>query len=283
MDTAGTSSSTPIESGWSFDWRRRASATTDTRSKMSVSDFLSFSMPDSRRLMLRRFSTMAFSRSVAVRVSRQQHLPGPGVVSRRGIHERGDRALDGGERRAQLVGHGVEEDPAQPLRFPRHEVLPVLLGQQLPLHGEGEGAAEHLQGVLLVQQPSLAFLQADAHDADRRVRREQGDVVETAPCAGYRCTCRRGCGCRSTSAPPRTPFRRSPPSPGSVALFQDRRFPLSGIPPARPLCSGRRTAVQSARCPTGCAAWRAPGRSPAAASSAARARKASPGSCAGGS
>ena len=58
-----------IDSGWSLDCRRRASATTDTRSKISVSDFLSRSIPDSSRLMLSRFSTIAFSLSVAVSVS----------------------------------------------------------------------------------------------------------------------------------------------------------------------------------------------------------------------
>ena len=201
---------------------------------MSVSDLFSRSIPDSSLLMLSRFSTIALSLSVAVSVSARSGPARVGVLTGERIHERRDRSLDGGERRAQLVGDGVEEHPAQPLRFAGHEVPAVLLREQLALHGKGERPAEHLEGILLVLQPALALRQAGCPAPRPRSPGSAAGCSGTAPCAGCRCTSRRGCGCRSTSAPRRTPSRRS------------RRSSRERGARSRPPASSRRNTIISA-------------------------------------
>ena len=112
---------------------------------MSAGERFRRSIPDSSLLMLRRFSTIPFRRSTAVSVSERRDERAPGPLPVTGSMSAVIEPL--------MVVRGVRSSwdtllrstrPSR-LRLPCHQVPAVLLSQPLPLDGQGNRAAQHLE------------------------------------------------------------------------------------------------------------------------------------------
>lgn len=82
------------------------------------------------------------------------------------------RSLDGGQRRADFVGHRVEQRLAEPLGFSQQPRLLGLLTQPLPVQGQGNLLGKGIQQVpLLDGRREGCIVKMQAHHAKRVVAR----------------------------------------------------------------------------------------------------------------